>query len=251
MCAARRVFIGLLLLACVPGAWAARPAANAPALQGVVTQVTDGDSLRFTPNGQAAIVVRLADIDAPETCQAWGAEARRALTDLALNKLGQLRPVGRDVHGRTLGVLMVDDVNVAQRLVEEGHAWSIRTRNDNGPLVKQERMATALSRGLHAGGGALKPADFRRSHGPCADGAVAAPVPVVPRGAAAPVYAPASPVALPAAPSGAANFRCDGRKHCSQMRSCDEAKYFLTHCPGVKMDGDNDGIPCEDQWCRG
>jgi len=34
------------------------------------------------------------------------------------------------------------------------------------------------------------------------------------------------------------------------MRSCDEAKYFLKNCPMVAMDGDSDGVPCEDQWCR-
>ena len=45
-------------------------------------------------------------------------------------------------------------------------------------------------------------------------------------------------------------FKCDGRIYCSQMKSCAEANYFLKHCPGVKMDGDKDGIPCEDQWCN-
>jgi hypothetical protein len=44
-------------------------------------------------------------------------------------------------------------------------------------------------------------------------------------------------------------FRCDGRTYCSQMASCEEAKYFLANCTGVKMDGDRDGIPCEEQWC--
>jgi cold shock CspA family protein len=44
-------------------------------------------------------------------------------------------------------------------------------------------------------------------------------------------------------------YRCDGRLHCSQMRSCNEARYFLANCPGVKMDGDGDGIPCEEQLC--
>lgn len=44
-------------------------------------------------------------------------------------------------------------------------------------------------------------------------------------------------------------FRCDGRTHCSQMTSCEEAKFFLKNCPGTKMDGDNDGIPCEQQLC--
>lgn len=45
-------------------------------------------------------------------------------------------------------------------------------------------------------------------------------------------------------------FRCDGRMHCSQMTSCAEATYFLRNCPNTKMDGNNDGIPCERQWCR-
>ncbi|MBS0339941.1 MAG: cold shock domain-containing protein [Proteobacteria bacterium] len=44
-------------------------------------------------------------------------------------------------------------------------------------------------------------------------------------------------------------YRCDGRTHCSQMTSCAEAKYFLKNCPGVKMDGNHDGVPCEQQWC--
>src|SRR5687767_14666111 len=44
-------------------------------------------------------------------------------------------------------------------------------------------------------------------------------------------------------------FSCDGRTRCSQMTSCAEAMYFLENCPGVKMDGEGDGIPCEGQWC--
>ncbi|MEH6566851.1 MAG: excalibur calcium-binding domain-containing protein [Halopseudomonas sp.] len=49
--------------------------------------------------------------------------------------------------------------------------------------------------------------------------------------------------AKPAAP--AINFSCDGRQHCSQMRSRAEAEFFVASCPNTKMDGDRDGIPCE------
>ena len=45
-------------------------------------------------------------------------------------------------------------------------------------------------------------------------------------------------------------YKCDGRKHCSQMKSYEEAKYFITHCSDTKMDGDGDGIPCERQFGR-
>ncbi|KXJ61804.1 MAG: hypothetical protein AXW14_17855 [Alteromonas sp. Nap_26] len=46
------------------------------------------------------------------------------------------------------------------------------------------------------------------------------------------------------------SFKCDGRQYCSQMTSYEEAKYFLKNCPNTKMDGDDDGIPCERQFNR-
>ncbi|MGY3902323.1 cold shock domain-containing protein [Aeromonas lusitana] len=45
--------------------------------------------------------------------------------------------------------------------------------------------------------------------------------------------------------------QCDGRQHCAQMTSCEEATWFLRNCPNMKMDGEGDGIPCEQQWCTG
>ena len=62
----------------------------------------------------------------------------------------------------------------------------------------------------------------------------------------------ASQSASSATASAPANseFTCDGRTHCSQMRSCAEAEYFLQNCPNTQMDGNNDGEPCEQQWCN-
>lgn len=48
---------------------------------------------------------------------------------------------------------------------------------------------------------------------------------------------------------GNVTFQCSGKSQCSEMVSCDEAIYYLKHCPGTIMDGDSDGLPCEDQWC--
>ena len=45
-------------------------------------------------------------------------------------------------------------------------------------------------------------------------------------------------------------YQCDGRTHCSQMRSYEEAVWFIRNCPNTKMDGDGDGIPCERQFGR-
>jgi hypothetical protein len=45
-------------------------------------------------------------------------------------------------------------------------------------------------------------------------------------------------------------YSCDGRQHCSQMSSCEEATFFINNCPNTKMDGDRDGVPCERQHCN-
>ncbi|PKG82774.1 cold-shock protein [Colwellia sp. 75C3] len=45
-------------------------------------------------------------------------------------------------------------------------------------------------------------------------------------------------------------FTCGGKNYCSQMISCNEAKFYLANCPNVEIDGDGDGIPCERQLCN-
>lgn len=234
----RRVTAGrwrrlVLLVAACALATPAAAARRAVELVGTVTRVVDGDTLSFAPaDGGRVLTVRLEGIDAPESCQPWGAQAREALEALVRDRTLTLRVVGRDDHGRTLGRLRHDGVDLGERLVRDGHAWSHRYRHDRGPFVAQERMARALRRGLHADGTALMPREFRRRHGPCAHG-VDAPRPA----------AGASQVPAPG------DLRCDGRTQCGQMRSCEEATFFLRHCPDTQMDGDGDGVPCERQWC--
>lgn len=163
---------GALLCAIASILLVAGGAAAAAGIAGRVVRVVDGDSLYFKPDaGGAALEVRLLDIDAPEICQPGGAEAKKALIDLALGGKGRLDVAGktgvRDAHGRLLGTLVIDAVNINRRMVEEGHAWSARFKWDRGPYMAQERMAKALSRGFHGTAGAVMPKDFRARHGPC------------------------------------------------------------------------------------
>ncbi|WP_374088568.1 excalibur calcium-binding domain-containing protein [Methylomicrobium lacus] len=44
------------------------------------------------------------------------------------------------------------------------------------------------------------------------------------------------------------HFQCQGKVYCSQMTSREEAEFYLDNCPGTKMDGDGDGVPCENQF---
>jgi len=48
-----------------------------------------------------------------------------------------------------------------------------------------------------------------------------------------------------------AEFQCSAQKSsCSAMTSCAEAFFHQERCGVQNMDGDRDGIPCEQQWCN-
>ena len=245
-----RTWIGAALACLVLGMATAAPKKPAPPpkpvlLSGTVSRVVDGDTLWLKTGGEdtAPLVVRLEGIDAPESCQVGGADATAALTALALGRNVSVRVAARDEHGRTVGKVFDGDKDLGDRMVRDGQAWSSRYQYDRGPYVAEERMAFALKRGLHSAGGAVQPRDFRKQHGPCEGKAANAQSTAVPASTGAIAVATIATKAL-------ANNRCDGRTFCSQMTSCAEATWFLNHCPGVKMDGNRDGVPCEQQWCR-
>lgn len=141
--------------------------AFAAPIEGTVARVIDGDTLVLQSVSGAPLTVRVRGIDAPEICQAHGPQAKQALEEMVLNQAVRLLASGRDEHGRTVAKLMKDSLDVGDRMVRDGHAWSHRYRNDRGPYVAGERMALALRRGLHVDPAALQPREFRKRHGAC------------------------------------------------------------------------------------
>lgn len=79
---------------------------------------------------------------------------------------------------------------------------------------------------------------------------IATPEPIATQDPVAVEKTVAAPRPLVASEPVAQKFSCDGRTHCSQMTSCDEAMFFIKNCPNTQMDGNGDGVPCEKQWCR-
>jgi micrococcal nuclease len=142
--------------------------AHAESFSGIVTHVTDGDTLWVRPvSGGAPRQVRLQGIDAPEICQTWGPQARRALAVRVLHRHVGVASRGRDAYERTLGQVESDRQDLGSWLVSRGHAWSDRFRGRSGRYAKEESAARAARLGLWSGGSALPPREFRSRHGSC------------------------------------------------------------------------------------
>jgi micrococcal nuclease len=137
------------------------------ALIGVVTRVSDGDTIWVRPDGGGKPVkVRVQGIDAPERCQAWGQQATAALSSRVLKRQVQVATRAYDDYQRAIGSLELDGEDIGAWMVSEGHAWSYRYRRSLGPYATQEQQARAARRGLFASA-AIEPRVFRQQHGPC------------------------------------------------------------------------------------
>jgi endonuclease YncB( thermonuclease family) len=143
-------------------------AAQADNFEGVVTRVTDGDSLWVRPDsGGAPRQVRLQGIDAPELCQPFGASSRNALAALVLHRRVSVAIDARDAYQRQLGRISLDGQDLGAWLVGGGFAWSGRFRHHPGPYSAQEARARAQGLGLWAAAPAMEPREFRKRFGPC------------------------------------------------------------------------------------
>ena len=184
-------------------------------LEGKVVGVHDGDTLTLLVAGNKTLRVRMAQIDAPESQQAFGQKSKQSLSDMAFNKYALVDKEAVDRYGRIVGTVFVDDLNVNRKQVEQGMAWAYRQYVHDNTLLQLEANAKQAGIGLWADPNPVPPWEYR--HG----------------GKVKPVAAEQS-----------AGSSCGSKRYCKQMDSCEEAKQYLA-CGVSSLDGDGDGVPCE------
>jgi len=146
----------------------AMPAQAKVVFSGLVTYVTDGDTLWVKPDsGGGPYKLRILGIDAPEICQAGGAAARTALEQWVLNRLVRVVVKRKDIYGRGLAELALNGNDVGALMVRSGHAWSYGWRGKPGSYASQEFFARENRLGLFAANRWETPRNFRKRHGSC------------------------------------------------------------------------------------
>jgi endonuclease YncB( thermonuclease family) len=130
--------------------------------RGRVKSVVDGDTLTLVLESGAEKRIRLEGIDAPESTQARGPEARAALEKLVANKAVTARVFGLDKYGRALAWLRAGGVDVNARLLGEGWAWHYKKYNQEARFAKLEDAARTARRGLWRDSQPLPPWEYRR-----------------------------------------------------------------------------------------
>lgn len=127
---------------------------------GKVIGVSDGDTIKVLVDKET-IKVRLEGIDAPESGQSYGKKSKDALSEMVAGKNVTVKKTGTDKYGRTLGIVMLGDVDANAKLIEDGWAWHFKKYNDEDRLANLEENARHAKRGLWADETPLAPWEFR------------------------------------------------------------------------------------------
>jgi endonuclease YncB( thermonuclease family) len=226
----RRLLLAALLLTTSP--------ALAADLLGQVVGIQDGDTLTLLTPERRQVRVRLYGIDAPEGRQPYGtlAQQQQQLSALAFRQQVRVTVEDTDQYGRTVGRVWAGAVDVNAELVRRGAAWVYRQYNRDPALPPLEAEARQVKRGLWAlpASEQVPPWIWRRNGGRAT--ATSQPPALGRAGATTP-------------PGGAAGLSCGSKRSCTQMSSCAEAQFYFRQCGLSRLDGDRDGVPCE-QLCR-
>jgi len=228
----------LLLLGCTVAT------AHAGQFTAKVIAVLDGDTVMVVRNSGPPVKARLADIDAPEKAQQGGMASKRSLSELVLHKQVNMDSQATDTYGRLVAHLTVDGKSVNEEQVRRGMAWAAvgwrqsrraptgvplagaySNYHSNKTYIALQSEAQQARRGLWAGAEIMEPAQWRKLH--------AADAP------------PITPHATDPSMRAYGDYTCGSKRHCSQMRSCDEAYFYLSRCGLGSLDTNRDGVPCE------
>ena len=196
---------------------------NAETLTGRVVAIADGDTLTLLADSTEHRV-RLAEIDTPERAQDWGTRARTALADRVFQQNVTIDVTDVDRYGRLVGHVWLGDRDINREMVRAGHAWVYRSYMENASLLDDEQVARNAEAGLWSQPGPIAPWEFRRG-------------------------ARVASVASPIVTLTDSEFVCGAKRTCGEMTSCAEARFHLETCGLSRLDGDNDGTPCE-SICR-
>jgi endonuclease YncB( thermonuclease family) len=116
-------------------------------LAGVVVGVVDGDTADVKLES-GMIRIRLHAIDAPEMGQAYGKNAKQALSSLVYGQAVQVEPYEQDRYDRLVARLWLDELDVNAEMVKRGMAWTYRRYADDPAYCAYEKAARDLHRGL-------------------------------------------------------------------------------------------------------
>ncbi len=136
--------------------------AQASQLKGKVVNIADGDTLTILQNDKTQKRIRLGEIDAPESKQAFGQRAKESLTQLCGGKNAVVQVQDIDRYGRVVGRVSCNGVDANTEQLHRGMAWVYDSYAKDKSLYDVQSQAKKARKGLWADANPVAPWLWRK-----------------------------------------------------------------------------------------
>lgn len=197
----------------------------------IVSRVIDWDTVSLRSNIWKKIVVRMIWIDSPESYKTrywyiecyWDESKKYLKNQIEWKKVYLMFDKSQwkqGKYGRTLAYLLLDGININWEMIKKGFAWEYTYKNKyffSKDFKKNQKYAKNNKLWLWSD----KTCKWSRKQ--ISQKIIKKKNIII----------------------NNIQYSCSSKKYCSQIKTCDEANYFLHTCKLKRLDRDKDGIPCE------
>lgn len=131
-------------------------------ITGFVVGISDGDTIKVLTSEKKQLRVRLAEIDAPESAQAFGSRSKQSLSDLCYRATATLLVQDVDRYGRLVAAVECGGASAQEHQLVNGMAWVYDRYVKDRSLYAIQRNAQQEGRGLWSDHNPTPPWEFRR-----------------------------------------------------------------------------------------
>lgn len=127
--------------------------------EGRVTRVIDGDTIEVDYENKPTRI-RFFGIDAPELKQSFGKQSKEALNRILEGKRVKIIYKNKDIYGRIVAIVKLNNVDINQFLVSKGYAWADAYYTN--AYVKEQENAKKNHLGLWKENNPIEPYKWRK-----------------------------------------------------------------------------------------
>lgn len=127
-----------------------------------VIGIKDGDTILVLLGDNSQKTLRLAEVDCPESGQAFGKNAKQFTSSQVFGKQIEFTVIDTDRYGRSIAKVYYDNKYLSKEIIRNGFGWFYFQYSDNKELEILHNQAKQKKLGLWADKNAISPYEWRK-----------------------------------------------------------------------------------------
>jgi micrococcal nuclease len=129
---------------------------------GKIIRIKDGDTVVLLNSDNNQITLRLAEVDCPESSQAFGKKSKEFTSNEVGNKMVSYKIINTDRYGRYIAKIFYNNKYLSEEIIRNGYGWHYKQYSKSKKLSDLEINARNKKIGLWNDKKPIEPYIYRK-----------------------------------------------------------------------------------------